>query len=166
MPIVIPHFAPEWLPSIADLNLIESYISQGNMLPKYSLTRSFLQDLPDIVAKAVNEADSETLTASEVLVLPQVMHPWTNAYGWWIDLSPSDVDCTWTERRSRRWEIQRLVWTGVNNWLNINADEERPLFDVECRPIDSSGTSTNELGVVTHEWGKPTGAASMIGRRI
>lgn len=167
MPIVMPWMQHEYLPTITDLTLTDAFApGHPYRIPLHELTDNFLSDLPVLVANSINTTDQSLIKPAQVLVLPQIIHPWArNAFDWWIDVQPDDTE-DWADREPRRWEISTELKRQITLWLGNYPEDMRPHFDAECRPINASGVSTNKTGTITHEWGKPKSVPSHIGTKL
>jgi hypothetical protein len=153
MPDIFVTADQDWLPTEKQL----SVWTGPTRAKQHSIAKELIQEfLPLTVAAIINLVDGLTdeakLTDSQVLVIPQHFHPWAhNPPEIWIDVQcgngPSGVDV-----RERRAQIVTLLHPLIQVFFEDH--EVTPLYDVECRPLSSSGVSVVN-GEVAASWGIP-----------
>ncbi len=165
MPDMEVHAEEGWLPSNLSILSDDSTVRDA----KSRFTYGLIEAVGGFAATAVNEVDGTDYGPDQIVVLPFSIHLWANnAPTFLIFLEPDDVDTNLTpaQERERRTDIELGLRVSVaahfQKHLPASLRRFNPKFDVEVRPIGTTGSSytvkTGGIGdtVVTEvdHWGR------------
>jgi len=152
MPFVVARIEPDWLP--------DGPSAESTNEPKHNFTKAVIGRLDELVATAINEIDETRLKRGEVVIYPERNHPWRkNASTFCFDIMPGNGGKnTPLEQARRRAAIEdtlglklcKFFDEHLERYVHVRGYMPHPTFDIELRPISSTG-STYEFEGATYE---------------
>jgi hypothetical protein len=123
--------------------------------PQMLFTQWLIREVQEIVPVALNEIDGTQLEPKDVIVLPQLVHPWTppNLSEVWLDIQPDDKAATYAQRQARIARIRTNILDILLDSMKHAWNGPRPSLDCEVHPIMCSGYTVDNLGTITASWG-------------